>query len=191
MRRRATILLTAGLVLVVAVAIGFGLNLGSKSSNPTPTPVPPVSTPTPSGNHHPVRLNPVYAAFVKRMCQAFRYRQAAVLEHNLPYYQYNVEVYWSPFNLSAGSWAPVTVFSQWLAGKNVRCVRLSASDGHRHGVLVTRGWGMYGGWGIIDLDIPPGRTGWRMNDFTFGTRQQVLGAFYGNEHRSVRFTAKL
>jgi len=193
MRRRAT---AAGLggfivaVLLVGVLAAKGLAPGS---GPTPTPVitvVPVSTPTKPVNHHHVTLTADFKRFVHEVCAAFQRGDASFLETHLEFYQYNTEVYYSPFNLSSGFWALPGQLQPWTGGGSVRCVRM-AEPYSIHGVLVTRGWSLDGGWGIIDMDIPPGRTSFRLNDFEFGSKAQVMGAFYGSNPESLPYRSRV
>ena len=189
MRRQVTAA-AIGTLVVVVVIVGVIIGLGSKgSASPSATPVPtvgPVSTQTgPGHRHQAVRLDASLRQFVRGVCLDFAQGRSQPLENNLMYYQYNTEIYYSPFNLGDGSWALPTQLGSWM-GSHVRCIRIGEPFSG-HAVLATRGWSKPGGWGIIDLDVPPGKTGWRLNDFTFGSRQQVMGAFFANDHQSEAY----
>jgi hypothetical protein len=192
-RRQLTAAAIGGIIVafvVVGILVGHGM-MQSSPKKPTPTPVgtiPPVSTPTKPVIHHAVHLDPSYAAFVKKICTAFQSRNASFIENSLMYYQYNTEIYSGPFNLGLGSFKPVTSMEPWLQAGNVRCFRVGQSV-LGHGNLATKGWSFEGGWAILDLD-KRGKN-WHINDFTFGTRAQVMGAFFGNDAASVAYGARV
>jgi hypothetical protein len=197
MRRRLTAALLGGAVLACILgALIIGGKLGLATSTPhkplaTPTPtVQPVSTQTvPPKHHQRVVLSADFVSFVDNVCREFAAGRSGQIANNLMYYQYNTEAYYGPFDLSGGQFALPSNISSWM-GTRVRCVRL-AEPYAGHGVLATRGWNQTGGWGILDLDIAPGRSQWRINDFTFGSRAQVMGAFFANDPASVGYRAKV
>src|SRR5947209_1767319 len=43
-----------------------------------------------------------------------------------------------------------------------------------HGAVLTSGWVQPAGWSIIEMDLVNGK--WKINDFTFGSRQEMAHA---------------
>lgn len=155
----------------------------SKTAQPLPTPptahkTPAPSTPTP----HRVALSSGYRRFIHSVCHGFATRNAQSIVNDLPYYQYNQGVYNGTFNRGEGQMGSTSLIGQWLSGGRVRCVRFAPSQAG-HGVLVARGWPVDGGWGLVEFD--KFNNAWKINDFTFGRRGQVMHAFFSTVPASV------
>lgn len=182
------------MVGVAVIVSGCGVLSGpTPTSTPVPTkpiPTPPVAhvTPTPSRPQplH-IALPPSYRSFIDRMCHAVRTRNATPLINSLEYYQYNSDIYYGTFDRSEGQHAAPTELQTWLNGGSERCVRFGPAL-HGHADLVTKGWSFDGGWCILDLDKLGGV--WKINDFTFGRRGQVLYALYSNNPEDIPYNGR-
>jgi hypothetical protein len=178
-------------LIAAGVVVSHKLTAGPAGAKASATPTPTISVPPPKRpvQHGIVHLAANYKNFVNLICGALARHEATPLENHLIYYQANEGVYWSPFNRAEGNFASADTIRQWLTSGHERCVRLSPSF-LGHGVLASKGWTLDGGWALFDLDKQPGTGAWTIDDFTFGTYRQVMGSFYGNEHRSVAYHSK-
>lgn len=192
-RYRVAMVLTGVALVLTACAPSFG-----SSSKPTPRPTaspthvvstPPVAhkTPVPSRpTHRHIALMPDYRAFIGEICQAIAAHNATPLINNLEYYQYNSGVYYATFNRSEGQTAPAgpQILTTWLSSGSEHCVQFAPSFGG-HAVLATAGWTFDGGWCILDLDKMSGV--WKIDDFTFGGKGQVLYALSSNNPEVIPY----
>lgn len=184
--RRPLILAILGVALLAAVLVMVFVSQGRRTSTnivPTPTATP-VVLPTQPPIHGRVTLAPEYRTFLKKVCGAFKRHRAGAIGSVLLQYKYNYGVYWGDFNFGQGHFANNSLLDTWLARGHPYCVRVAPSF-QNHGVLVTAGWAQGGGWSILDLDK---LNGWRIDDFTFGSRARVLGAFFSNDRLSTPFS---
>jgi hypothetical protein len=108
------------------------------------------------------------------MCNALAHRDATTLRNELPYYQYNSGLRYGTLTDGEGTGGDPALFSAWLSGGNVRCA-LVTPDSAGHGTALTGVWGgAPGPWGLIEMDTYNGA--WKINDFTFGTRAELVAA---------------
>jgi hypothetical protein len=91
----------------------------------------------------------------------------------LPYFQYNSGLRYGMLGDGAGQSTDPSSMQTWMRGAHIRCTYMTAGIAG-HGVLLSRGWNFPGGWGLIEADQYP--NGWRINDFTFGSRASLYRA---------------
>lgn len=175
-------------IIVGAFFVNHKLQSHATAPPPSPTPTEVVSPPLTQSHKGGVRLDPTYRSFVYAICHALQHHQAATLENDLEYYQYNEGAYWGLFNLGEGNLAPSSAVGRWLAHGTERCVRIAPSF-LGHGVLATRGWvSKHGGWVLLDLDKQPKTGAWTIDDFTFGSYKRIMGSFFANQSKSVLYS---
>jgi hypothetical protein len=194
------------------IALGFGTSLvaagcGQRISHPTMVPKPTIAvkptalvgvnpatapnvpvarkTPipsTPTAAHVPLTLE--FRAFLHRICSALAARDANTLIAALPHYQYNSGLYYGTFNGGEGQTGDPSLLQRWLSAAHVRCVEFAPAVAG-HAVVITRGWPLDGGWGLIEFDKYNGQ--WKINDFTFGDRGQVRYALHSTSQEIVPY----
>ncbi len=167
-------------LLAIALAGCGGGNPTAGGSTATSTPAP-SNTPIPPAKATPVTrrtsvsppaqptptvvVNAGYLAFVNSICRALSSHDTSSLTSDLPYYQYNTGLRYGMLGDGEGQTGDPSLFTTWLQGANVRCVKYTA-DIAGHGVLLTRGWSQPAPWSLVELDTFNGT--WKINDFTFG-----------------------
>ncbi len=193
------VLCSAGLALaVLSVVVLDGCGVPGSSSPPPPTPVPtrPVGTPvvahrTPVPIRRPrlhLPMTPAYRSFLNAVCGALSRHDSTTIVNSLPFYQYNSGVYYGTFNKSEGALVGTGIVGQWLSGGREHCFRYTPPIAG-HGIAATSGWTFDGGWCLLEFDIFP--NGWKIDDFTFGTRGQVLHAFFSTVPESFVFHGRV
>jgi len=90
-------------------------------------------------------------------------------------YQYNTGVRYGNLGDGEGQSADPSILSTWLGSAVISC-RYYTPDVAGHGTLLTSGWRLAGGWGLIEMDNLDGT--WKINDFTFGTSSALYYAMH-------------
>jgi hypothetical protein len=176
----------AGVRTAIVCAVFMVLLAGCGSSDGTPTAVPTSAgtspTAAPSGSSTPVSgptatvvLEPAYMSFVRSLCNDFKSGNASGVTGRLMNYQYNTGLRWGMFGDGEGHTSDPSLMTTWLTGAHVHCTELSPSTAG-HGTLMTAGWTQPGRYGLLDLDLLNGE--WKINDFTFGSEQQMARAMH-------------
>lgn len=174
------------LLLLLAVAACGGSHTALPPPTKTPVPTNPPPQPTATVTRTLARVSARYRAFLDSACHAFATRDSNALASDLSNYQYNNGLRYGMLGDGEGQTGDPSLFSTWLAHGPVACVSYSP-DVAGHGTLLTRGWPLGGGWGLIDLDIFNGS--WKFNDFTFGTRNALISAM-ATSHPILQFRAQ-
>lgn len=168
------------LVMTAVLVVGCSSTHTSSSSTASPTPTgaaptattapPPRSTPRPTAVPHPDKG---FASFVQSLCGNLASGNSSGITGVLMYYQYNTGLRWGMMGDGEGHTDNPSVMSTWLASAHPRCVSFSTGAAG-HGAVLTSGWSRPAPWSIVEADVING--GWKINDFTFGSHQQLAQA---------------
>lgn len=179
--------------LPVLALVLSGCGVLSAGSSPTVTPAPSATSEPPTSIPTPNRPRPTatpvigrdYASFITSLCHALTHRDAGAVIAALPHYQYNSGLRYGYLGDGEGQTADPGNARNWLASSHVACEYFTP-DASGHGVVLTRGWSMpQGPWSLVEVDIFAGH--WKINDFTFGTRQTLYHALLTTSGPVLRF----